>query len=175
MSDQETKTCKVCAETIKAAAKLCPHCRHDQRRGVLNPIHFNWVAWPFLLLIAIGCLTVFSRLVLPGKDFSKVRDQISVTSSSMQFSSGVKGRYITTVGMVSNASNYAWKDVQMEVRYLNQEGKLVDVGSEWFSDVVIQPRSESAFKIRTLADQEESAYASHKVVVRTARDINRWP
>ena len=93
----------------------------------------------------------------------------------MQFGTGERGRYVTTVGTVKNDSDYGWKDVQIEVRYFNQEGKLIDVGIQFISDVIIQPHSESAFRVRTIADQPESLYASHTVSVRTAKDIRRWP
>lgn len=129
----------------------------------------------FAVLFIAGSLVIFYRVVHPRKDFAEVRDQVSVISSGRQFSSGEKGRFVTTVGVVSNATAYGWKEAQMEVRYFDQQGRLIDVGVQRLSDVTIQPHSESAFRIRSLADQEENAYASQKVFVRSARDIRRWP
>jgi hypothetical protein len=128
-----------------------------------------------LLLFFCGALVVFYRVVYPGKDFASCRNQVIIGSSSVQFSAGERGRYVTTVGIIKNDSDCGWKDVQLEVRYFNQDGKLIDVGTQIFSDVVVQPHSESAFRVRTLADQPEPAYASHKVVIRTAKDTRRWP
>ena len=128
-----------------------------------------------MLLFFCGCLIFFYRVAYPGKDFASCRDQVVIISSSMQFGAGERGRYVTTLGTVKNNSDYGWKETQLEVRYFNQDGKLIDVGVQFFPDVIIQPHSESAFRVRMLADQPDSAYASHKVFVRTAKDIRRWP
>ena len=175
MEEQQTKICPLCAETGKAAAKLCPHCRSDLRRSAIRIDVAPWLIWPLLLLFFCGALVVFYRVVYPWQDFASCRNQVVVSSSSMQFGTGERGRYVTTVGTVKNDSDYGWKDVQIEVRYFNQEGKLIDVGIQFISDVIIQPHSESAFRVRTIADQPESLYASHTVSVRTAKDIRRWP
>ena len=176
MEESQTKICPACAEAVKVTAKLCPFCRSDQRRSTaLNVKLAPWVAWPFWLLFICGCLIVFYRVAYPGKDFASCRSQVVISSSSMQFSNGERGRYVTTIGTITNISDCGWKDVQLEVRYFNQDGKLIDVGTQYISDLFVQPNSESAFRVRTLADQPDSAYASHKVLVRTAKDIRRWP
>jgi hypothetical protein len=116
------------------------------------------------------------RLVRPWEDFTKHREEVAVADSSVQFSeAGESGRYVTTLGTIKNSGECAWKNIQVEVRYFDQAGKLIDVGVQMVPDLVVQPHSESAFRVRTLADQPESIYASHKVVVRTARDERRWP
>jgi hypothetical protein len=175
VEDQQTKICPVCAETVKAVAKKCPFCRADLRSSVIRIDPAPWFSWVFMLLFFCGALIVFYRVAYPGRDFSLCRNQIVVSSSSMQFSAGERGRYVTTVGTINNESDYGWKEVQLEVRYFNRNAKLIDVGVQIFPDIIIQPHSESAFRVRTLADQPESAYASHKVFVRTAKDIRRWP
>ena len=165
----------MCAESINAAAKLCPHCRTDQRAGAILITFAPWFGIVFWLLIAAGVGIFFYRVLDQGQNFTSVRNQVTVGSSEMQFSDGERGRYITTIGVITNGSDCGWKEVQMEARYFNKQGKLVDVGAQWFSDLVVQPHSESAFRIRTLADQPDEAYASHQVVIRTAKDIKRWP
>ena len=134
-----------------------------------------WFALAIWLLIATGVGIVLHRVLDHGQEFGSVRNLVTVTSSEMQFSNGEKGRYITTVGVITNGSDYGWKEVQLEVRYFDQQGKLIDVGAQWFSDVIVQSHAESAFRIRTIADQSDKTYASHRVMVRTATDIKRWP
>jgi len=179
MDDQDTRTCRICAETIKRAARLCPYCRADQRKSAINiipPPWLAWLGWSVMLLVVLGGLSVAYRMFNSGKDFAPFRDQFAIVSSSMEFSKRENGQHIiTTIGVVRNNCDYAWKGVQLEVRYFDQEGKLIDMGVEMFSDVLVQPHSESAFRVRTFADRPESAYASHKVFVRSAEDIRRWP
>jgi len=93
----------------------------------------------------------------------------------MQFGVDEHRRFITTLGTIKNDSDYGWKEMQIEVRYFNRDGKLVDVGVQSFPDLTVQPHSESAFRVRTLADQPDSAYVTNAVLVRTAKDIRRWP
>jgi hypothetical protein len=127
-------------------------------------------------LVFCGALILFIRVVRPWEDFTKHREEMVVSNSSVQFSDGgERGHYVTTLGTIKNNGSCAWKNVQVEVRYFNQAGKLIDVGVQFVPDVVVQPHSESAFRVRTLADQVESAYASHQVIVRSAKDERCWP
>ena len=105
-----------------------------------------------------------------GRDFSLYRDQIEVVTSSMNFSMTSTNRYISTVGLLTNCSDFSWKEVQVEAQYFDGTGKLIDTGFERSFDTEILPHGESAFRIRTLADKPESSYASHKVFVRYAKD-----
>jgi hypothetical protein len=176
MEGDSTRTCPSCAETVKAAAKLCPYCRSDLRRSAIRVRVSEWVAWLCLLLFFFGALMLFYRFVRPWEDFTKHRNQVTVSSSSIQFSdAGDRGKFVTTIGTVKNESDWAWKNLQVEVRYFNQEGKLIDVGVQTVSDTIVQPHSESGFRVRTLADQPDSVYVSHKAVVRSAKDERSWP
>ena len=175
VTDSTQKTCPRCAEAISTAAKICPHCLADQRKGAISIQIVPWVGLAVWLLIAAGVGVVFYRVLDQGQEFSSVRGLVTVASSEMQFSNGEKGRYVTTVGVITNGSDCTWKEVQLEVRYFDQQGKLIDVGAQWFSDVIVQSHAESAFRIRTIADQSDKTYASHRVMVRTATDIKRWP
>lgn len=176
MDDANTRTCPLCAEAIKPAARICPYCHAQQRKSVVfaNAM-VPWLVWPVVLFVVIGGFMLAVRLFDRGRDFAPFRAQFSIVSSSMELTTNQNGRSVTTVGMVRNDSDYAWKEVQLEVRYFDRNDKLVDVGAQGYSDVTVQPHSESAFRVRTLADQPESAYASHKVYVRSAKDIRRWP
>jgi len=175
MNDPTTKTCRMCAETIKAAARLCPYCRTDQRQSAVIVTIAPWLMGFLLLAFFVGGFSVVYRLFTPGRDFAPFRNQFEIVSSSMQFNQNEKGAWVATVGTIRNNSDYAWKEVQLEARYFDSAGKLIDVGVQTFSDVVVQQHSESAFRIRTIAGQPTNAYASHKVLVRSGRDIRQWP
>src|SRR5215510_3880973 len=117
MQDPNTKTCAFCAETIKAAARLCPYCRSSQSKGAVHLIVAPALVWATVLLFMIGGASVIYRLVSPGRDFAPFRDQLKIVSSSVEFDRNENNPHVTAVGIVRNDSPYAWKDVQLEVRY----------------------------------------------------------
>src|SRR5262245_21129171 len=128
MSDPNTKTCRMCAETINAAARLCPYCRTDQRQSTIIVTIATWLSSLLLLAFFGGAFYFIYHVFTPGKDFAPFRNQFEVVSSSMQFNQNDKGTYVTTVGTVRNNSDQAWKEVQLEVRYFDGTNKLIDVG-----------------------------------------------
>jgi hypothetical protein len=167
----ETKVCPHCAETIKAAAKVCPHCRFCQKTWSLyNP---KIIAASVLILItgySVVMGILLNSITGEGRDFAEYRDQIRVVTSSMNFSQTSTNAYITSVGLLTNSSEFTWKEVQLEAQYFDASGKLTDTGMNRNFDTEMLPHGEAAFRIRTVADKLESSYASHKVFVRYAKD-----
>lgn len=139
----------------------------------MNPHVYIWIHGAFMIGILIILLIFADREFSPGRDFAEFRDQIGVVSSSMQFSKTEKGAYVSVVGLLTNRSQFEWKEVQLEARYYDKDGKLIDTGIERNYEAVMLPNSEAAFRIRTVADKPETAYANHKVFVRTAKDARR--
>ncbi|HYV36955.1 MAG TPA: FxLYD domain-containing protein [Gemmataceae bacterium] len=170
-SDQ-TKACPLCAETIKVVAKVCPHCRHWQKKWSLgNPRIMAAAGTILLILYSVGMAVFLEQLLGPRRDFAEYRDQIVVISSSMNVSQTEKGRYVSVVGLLTNRSDFTWKEVQLEADYFDKNGKLIDTGLERSFEAVLLSHGEAGFRIRTLADKPESSYVTHKVLVRTAKDI----
>jgi len=58
---EPTKTCPLCAETIKSAAKICPFCRTRQSRFVLlqGELAGALVALMWIVILAAICGWVF--------------------------------------------------------------------------------------------------------------------
>src|SRR2546423_1231077 len=106
MEDLNNKICWMCAEPINATAKLCPHCRTDQRQSALTVDVAPWLFLPIMLLMGIGGLSLAYRMFDPGKDFAPFKNRFEVVSSSMLFSTNQSELYITTVGTVRNNSDY---------------------------------------------------------------------
>ena len=85
---------------------------------------------------------------------------------------------VSVVGIVTSQSEFAWKNIGLEARLFDKNGKLIDViqaSDSSYSGVVILPHAEAGFKIHSQATKDESEYASHKVFVDTAEDFNAWP
>lgn len=166
----------MCAETIRAAAKVCPHCRQWQTKWSMPIPSLNGLGVGITLLaVWLGGGFFLAHLMSPGRDFGKYQDQIVVVNSQMSLSRTDKSPYASVVGTIKNTSPYSWKEVQLEVQYFDKDGKLIDTKSDREYDATILAGAERAFRIRAVADKPEAAYASHKVFVRAAKDARSWP
>ena len=90
-SEQGVKVCPLCAEPIKAAAKVCPFCRASQSRFA------GW--WLYLLLglsvslmlavVGLVCFWLFPDAFRPeGRSFAPYRAQLEVARTAMDFEIG---------------------------------------------------------------------------------------
>jgi len=176
--DAETKTCPLCAETIKAVAKVCPHCRHWQKRWSLE----NPQVWGIMVIVfylaAMGVLgAVVEKAFGAKRDFSPYQSEISVLSSVISHRTSGTNHYVNVVGVVTNRSELAWEDVNLEARCFDAAGKLIDVisGKGDYGGVPILAHAEAAFKIETRAAQPLTEYATHKVFITWGKDASAWP
>jgi hypothetical protein len=170
MSEANSKTCPYCAEQINAAAKVCPRCRQWLSLFSLrNPT----VLGAAVLLCFMGtgiCFQIYlNRLWDPGIDFSSYRNRINVVGSQMNFGTEDKEQIIYVVALITNQTDVAWKEVQLDVRFFNTAGKLIDVGLG-YDPATLYPHADSALRIKTRPSHPLSDYDSYKIYVRFARD-----
>ncbi len=173
-----TKDCPLCAESIRAAAKVCPHCRHWQSKWSLQNPQVGATIWLAVMMIAIVGVGIFAEQLLgPGRSFASYQDQIAVRESQLSHRMGSSNLLVTVVGVVTNRSEFGWKEVTLEAQMFDDDGALIDVisHSSGYAGVTVGPHGQSGFKIEGRAAHEESSYASHKVSIRWAKDINDWP
>src|SRR5688572_16940349 len=126
--DAETKICPLCAEPIKAIAKVCPHCRHWQKRWSLH----NPQVWGGIVVVSYLAVMGIVGLVVENifgakQDFSPYQKQISVVTSEIAHRTSGTNNYVTIIGVVTNQSELAWKEVNLEARCFDSAGKLIDV------------------------------------------------
>lgn len=175
----DTKTCKICAEEIRAAARICPHCRQNQwllfSRSPLIAIPLS-----ALLFFAVS-IAIFSpnqATFTPGARFQDHDGEIVVRESSFEFGDcgTCKGALqVTTVGLLDNTGERDWKEPHFEVRYFDAQGELIDTVSSKDYAMVVPAGGETAFRVKAAAAVPEESYASHEVIVKHATDLAAWP
>jgi hypothetical protein len=172
----QTKVCPLCAETIKVAAKVCPHCRHWQKRWSLANPYFVATVYSVVGLLVFGCFAaLMGKMFGPKEDFATYRNEISVVSSQFSQRTSESNLYNTIVGTLTNHSDVGWKDVGVEAQFFDKSGKMIDaitVNANDFRGVAILPHGEAAFKIEGKAARASTDYWTNKLNVRWAKDAN---
>lgn len=171
----ETRVCKLCAETIKAAAVVCPHCRSWQKRwSWTDPRTTALLMAAFWILVMVGMGVFFERVFGDKDDFATYRDDIVIVESQVSQRPSGTNTYVTVVGTLTNASAVSWKDVGVEAQFLDSAGKPFDaitVNAEGFRGVVVLPHGGSTFKIEGRAARPGADYSNYRVTVRWAKDV----
>lgn len=175
---EQTKVCPLCAETIKAAAKVCPHCRHWQKKWALqNP---QMVATLMMLVIfgyATGLVIFLDHVFNRKHDFAQYQSQIAVVSSGTSFHISESNLTVSVIGVITNQSDVGWKDVGIEAQFFDGTGQMIDViqATGEYRELTVLPHSEASFKIQGRANKKEGEYKSTRVFVRTGTDVDAWP
>jgi len=148
-SDQSVKVCSLCAEPIKAAAKVCPFCRAPQTRlahwGSYLGVGFSALA--MLAVVGLACLWLFpDAFRSEGRSFALYRAQLVVARTSLERDQKKPEFWLN--GYITNTGNYPWRVRELEVRFIEGQGKLVDVRQAEVSEkFVVQPHQEQAFRV----------------------------
>lgn len=127
-----------------------------------------------MIVIAFGFFVFLQRMFDPGIDFSPYRDSISIVESRMNIQADGKQPMVNVVGLLTNKSEVAWKVVQMDLRFFDKSGSLIDANVGWSRGIIFQ-HGEVAFRIRTQPSHPLADYDSYKIYVGSARDASsRW-
>ena len=166
------KQCPFCAETIPSAAKICPRCR-------------RWLTWcslrhPFIffgLHVVLYCylgflfLTKFQNAFNPTPYYTEYHHSLQLLESRMNWVNGENGARIYVTGILTNQSPFAWKDIELECRFYNTNGTMIDAANAR-AFLTIQANDDSAFRAPVTPIHSTNEYASFKVFVSTARNAN---
>lgn len=150
MSDQpETKVCAMCAETIKAAAKLCPFCQSRQSRFAF------WWYECFAILAALSMVAVAIAAIVwlapeekgvGGRNFASHRNDLAVFGTTLGRVQARPDFWLT--GFVTNRGEHPWRVHELEVRFLDERDELLDVRRAVPSQAfVVPPRQDHGFRV----------------------------
>ncbi|HZR21410.1 MAG TPA: FxLYD domain-containing protein [Verrucomicrobiae bacterium] len=168
------RICPFCAETIKREAKVCPRCRQWLTlRSLRNPAIAVWVyGLPHLMMYAVlsmTLLTIINRFQNPKPDYSDFLNSVRVLESRMNCVQTSTGTYIYITGILTNQSEIGWKDIELECRFFDQKGALLDAAHP-HEAVTVQPHDDTAFRVTVTPARATNDYASFRLVVTTARN-----
>ena len=173
--NSDTKTCHACAEEIKRAASVCPRCRQWQRKwSVLNPALTFPVCTACFCILGIAFIVAFKRASQPKPDFNKHRHDVFVTSSSIHFGETGSNRNVVVIDTLTNRSAVTWKQIEIDCRFFNSDGEIVDARTAQTSLVVLG-NDEIAFRVETKELRPRSDYSRHSAAVRYAVNARAWP
>jgi hypothetical protein len=173
--NEQTKVCPLCAETIKAAAMICPFCRSKQTRHALLRQELL-IAGPVTVLIILAVFAI--SWFVPdeegagGRSFVGHRSDLVVLNTLLDRAGSKPGFWMT--GVVTNEGEYSWRVNEFEVRFLDQQGNLLDVRHPDVTDsFVVQSRQEHGFRVALGGLAFTNKNVTHQVRVQLATDGDR--
>ncbi len=172
--NEQTKVCPLCAETIKAAAKVCPHCRKSQKRFFF----LSQYDVQAILASALFILSLFFAFWFFGASRQYLPELHKITVLSTQFGIETTSEQTNVIvsGVLTNASGYTWELTGFQVRFLDAAGKTIEMsnaGSEYM-DLTVLPYSDISFHLNLYSIKVIPAYTSSKMTVTEARDPGFW-
>jgi predicted nucleic acid-binding Zn ribbon protein len=174
MDTASSRTCPFCAESIKREAKVCPRCRQWLTlRSIRNPAITVWIyGLPHLAiyaLIGMLILTALNRFQNPKPDYTAFVNSLRVMESRLNWAETSSGLRIYVTGILTNQSEFAWRDIELECRFFDANGHLVDAAHP-HAGLTIQPHDDTAFRAVVTPSHASNDYASFRISVSTARN-----
>src|SRR5438477_11358479 len=108
-----------------------------------------------------------------GKNFQDHRADLVFATQSMTFRKEKDREYFAVVGTIRNDSDVTWRDPYIEARFLNSKNEMIDTYSSQLRDVIIRPRTDTAFRLTGLAAGPNSEY-SRVVLTITSTKEKSW-
>lgn len=169
------RTCPYCAESIRAAAKLCPHCRQWLTwRSLRNPmVNATVMGTGMLVMFFIFSYTAFTAL---GRMFNAPPyyedhpDALALVTSGLNWAQTKDGPRIYVTGILTNRSAFAWRDVEFECRFYDRAGKMIDAAGPR-SYLTIRTNDDAAFRATVNPSAPTNEYDHFTLTVTHARNL----
>lgn len=169
------RLCPFCAEAVRPAAKICPHCQSRLGRfAVLRSELTRAIPALLCLGVILGLSGRFEqRLRVEGRPFAPHRQDLVVQGIQLSRPGGQSRAVLT--GVVTNRGHHPWRVRAFEVRFLNPDGTWLEVQHPKPAEpFVVQPGQAAAFRVTLDSALPESVQrAPLEVRVQQATDGTR--
>lgn len=166
--------CPYCRQPLDPGARKCPHCHQWQGGSMWVPYIPSFVF--LVVFVTFMSLTIHGLYQddLDEASFEQYRDGVVLLDTKTHYRKE-EGRcpLITTLGHIENRTDIPWDDLEIEVRYFDATGDLVDTGSETLY-ITVPADDNATFKVSSCASREEAAYATHTARIRMASDARGY-
>lgn len=174
MNADNLKVCPFCKETIQAAAKLCPRCRQWlSLRSFRHPLVAACTALLAAFLILGPFLALakrsFERFENPPPYYADFTNPIQVIESRINWVEREKEPWLFVIGVITNQSPVAWRNLEFECRFYDANGVMVDAQNAE-GRLTIQPNDDRAFRVSVTPGRPRQDYVSHTISVSNARN-----
>jgi len=178
MNDPEKRICPFCVESIEAKAKVCPRChqwltlksfRHPLVMMLAHvvPMTAVWIVFAALMFSSID------RLQNPKPYYSEFPNSLKVLESQMNWAQTKDGLRIYITGVLTNASPVGWKDTELDCRFFDSHGAMIDASVGRNYGTVLSCDDE-AFRVAITPIAPTNDYASFRIFVGNARNTKGW-
>ena len=114
-------------------------------------------------------LTSLDRIQNPKPDYAAFLNLLRVTEARMNWAETSSGLRIYITGILTNRSEFAWRDIELECRFFDTNGQLLDAAHPHVA-LTIRPHDDTAFRVVVTPGHATNDYASFRLSVSTARN-----
>ena len=170
----QTKVCRLCAETIKVEAKVCPYCCGSQKRFFyISQYNLQAISAVFFFLASLFLVFwIFGT----SRQYSPNLHEITVLSTQLGVEANSDRTNVVVSGVLTNASNYSWKLTGFQIRFFDAAGKTIEVGNAGseYMNLNVLPHSDLSFHLSLYSFIKIPIHASCKMTVTEAREPGFW-
>jgi len=94
---------------------------------------------------------------------------VQVLESRLNWVESSNGSRIYITGILTNQSKIAWRNIELECRFFDAKGNLVDAAHPHIA-LTLQPNDDAAFRAVVTSIRNSNDYSGFRVSVSTARN-----
>lgn len=125
-------------------------------------------------MVFVGAVAILFLLFSGERKFVPSRDRIEVLSSQLGIDVSEERTNVVVSGVLSNATSYSWIIGDLEMRFYDKDGKIMDV--MWATDDAhsrVLAHGEQSFHVSVFNSSSIPAYATYNVRVSSAGDAEK--